>query len=109
MSTKKTRRKFSTSQKAALLRQHLKEKVAISDLCDENAVQPSVVYGWQSHLFDNLEAALEAKPGTKKVDSEAAALKRRIADLEAKLAKKDNVIAEISAEYVALKKEIGER
>jgi hypothetical protein len=32
----------------------------------------------------------------------------RIAQLEAKLAKKDAVIAEISEEYVQLKKELGE-
>jgi uncharacterized coiled-coil protein SlyX len=34
--------------------------------------------------------------------------RRRWRQLEAKLAKKDSVIAEISAEYVQLKKELGE-
>ena len=35
-------------------------------------------------------------------------LKRKIETLEAKLAKKDGIIAEISEEYVTLKKELGE-
>ena len=35
-------------------------------------------------------------------------LARRIEQLEAKLAKKDAIIAEISEEYVTLKKELGE-
>jgi uncharacterized coiled-coil protein SlyX len=37
-----------------------------------------------------------------------AELQRRIEALEAKLARKDTVIAEISEEYVTLKKELGE-
>ena len=37
-----------------------------------------------------------------------AKLERENEALKAKLAKKDNVIAEISEEYVALKKELGE-
>lgn len=70
-------------------------------------IQPSVFYGWHRQLMDNLPAAVEFLGGRKKQSREAE-LERRIAALEAKLAKKDNVIAEISEEYVALKKEIGE-
>ena len=103
-----SRRKFSAEQKAAILRRHLVDKVPASDLCDEYKLQPSVFYGWKQQLMENLPAAVEFLGGRRKTNSREAQLERRVAALEAKLAKKDNVIAEISEEYVALKKEIGE-
>lgn len=104
---RRTRRSYSAEQKAAILRRHLVDKVPVSDLCDEYKLQPSVFYGWQRQLMNNLGAALEHLGGKKKPSREAA-LESRVAALEAKLAKKDHVIAEISEEYVALKKELGE-
>ena len=90
-----------------------KAKVSVSDLCDEYKIAPSVFYGWQQHLIENLGVALEA--GGKKSDTRTAALERENEALTAQLAKrdgviakKDGVIAEISAEYVTLKKELGE-
>ena len=100
------RRSFSTEQKVAILRRHLVDKVPVSDLCDENKLQPSVLYQWLSSVFDNLPAALEA-PGSKAPQREKQ-LEAKVEQLEAKLAKKDSVIAEISQEYVQLKKELGE-
>ena len=104
------RRKFTTEQKVAILRRHLVDKVPISQLCEEYKLPPIVLYQWQAAVFENLGAALEA-PG----QGEAAARQRekreaaaKIEHLESRLAKKDAVIAEISAEYVQLKKELGE-
>ena len=105
---KRPRRHFSAEQKAAILRRHLVDKVQVSDLCDEYKLQPSVFYGWQRQLMENLPAAVEFLGGRRKTNSREAELKRRVAALEAKLVKKDNVIAEISEEYVALKKDLGE-
>ncbi len=103
----RTRRSYSAEQKATILRRHLVDKVPVSDLCDEYKMQPSVFYGWQRQLMDNLGAAVEHLGGKKKRSRESE-LERRIAALEARLVKKDHVIAEISEEYVALKKELGE-
>lgn len=100
------RRSFSTEQKVAILRRHLVEKVPVSDLCDEHKLQPSVLYQWLSNVFDNLPAALEAR--VSKPPQREKQLEAKVEHLEAKLAKKDSVIAEISQEYVQLKKELGE-
>ena len=110
MAKKKTakRRTFSTEQKAAILRQHLVDKVPISDLCDKYKIQPSVFYSWQNHVFGQLEAALDAGTQRRGRDSREAKLERENETLKAKLAKKDGVIAEISEEFVKLKKEAGE-
>ena len=110
---KQKRRRHPVDQKVAVLRRHLVDKMPVSDICDEYKIQPSLFYDWQRQLVDNLGVALEA--GGKKSDSRTAALERENAALKAQLAKKDGVIAkkdgviaEISAEYVAIKKELGE-
>jgi transposase len=103
---KRTRRNHSSEQKAALLKRHHVEKVPVSDLCNEQKLQPSLFYTWQRQLFENAAVAFEGpKTGVSAREQELSA---RIAQLEAKLAKKDAVIAEISEEYVKRKKELGE-
>ena len=98
------RRQFTTAQKVAILRRHFVDKVAISDLCAEYELQPSVFYYWQNQVFENLGGALQPAVTTSSRDKE---LERENEALKAKLTKKDNVIAEISEEYVALKKTFG--
>lgn len=107
MSAKRSRRKFSAEQKAAILRRHFADKVPVSDLCDEYKIQPSVFYSWQRQMMLNMEAALEQN-GSNRADRRTTQLERENEALKAKLAKKDNIIAEISEEYVTLKKELGE-
>jgi transposase-like protein len=105
----KRRRKYTTEQKVAILRRHLVDKVPVSDLCEEYKLQPSVFYQWQKAALENLGAALESS------GEEAASRQRekrelaaKVEFLESRLAKKDSVIAEISAEFVTLKKSLGE-
>jgi transposase-like protein len=99
--SKRTRRRHTPEQKAALIRQHLVEKKPVSEICDAAAIQPSVFYEWERDL-------LEAAPSlfaSRRTPSREAELEQRIAVLEAKLARKDSIIAEVSEEYVKLKKE----
>lgn len=105
--TKRARRQFTTEQKAAVLRRNMIEKVPVSDLCNELNIQPSLFYTWQRQAFENLPAALSgpASAGPSRREKELAA---QVARLEDRLTKKDGVIAEISAEYVNLKKELGD-
>jgi len=108
MGKKKTRRKFTAEQKANIIRRHLKDKVPVSDLCDEYKIQPSVFYTWHRQMLENLASALENGGRRRPHDALEARLSRENEALKAKIAKKDNVIAEISEEYVELKKELGE-
>jgi transposase len=103
--SKRSRRNHTIEQKTAMLKRHLVEKVPVSQICEEQKLQPSVFYTWQRQLFEQAPAAFD---GSKRAPSREKELEARIAQLEAKLAKKDAVIAEISEEYVALKKELGE-
>jgi len=102
---RRKRRTFTAEQKAEILRRHIKDKEQVSDLCEEYDIQPSVFYDWQNQLLERMESVLN----TGRVrDSRERQLERKVEALEQRLAKKDNVIAEISEEYVQLKKELGE-
>ena len=106
-SSKRSRRHYTTEQKVAILKRHMVDKVPVSDLCNELGLQPSVFYQWQRQALENLAGALTS-PTTDGPSKREKTQASEIAQLKAKLAKKDNVIAEISAEYVQIKKELGE-
>jgi transposase-like protein len=96
------RRNFSAQQKAAIVREHLIDRVAVSDLCDKHGIQPTVFYRWQKTMFENLALLFERQG-----DSKAAALQRHNEALQAKLARKDEVIAEIMIDLIEVKKKSG--
>jgi len=75
----------------------------ISDLCEEFGLQPTIFYRWQKELFENGAAAFQQKGRPNQ-----AAEQERIAYLEKKIQTKDEVLAELMAEHVALKKSVGE-
>src|SRR5262245_43550457 len=81
----------------------LLEKEPISKLCDEEGLQPTVFYRWQKEFFENGAAAFEQK-----ARPQHSAEQEPIAYLEKKIQTKDEVLAELMAEHVALKKTLGE-
>lgn len=99
----KTRKAYTAEEKVTILRRHLIDQVPISDLCDEYGFHPTQFYRWQRQFFENGTAAFA---GTS--PSATTALERQIAALEAKLARKHEVLSEVMEEYVRLKKELGE-
>ena len=101
----KQRKHYSGAEKMAILREHLIERVPISEVCQKHGLQPTVFYTWQKRLFEGGAAVFEnGQPGRRKAD--ASALK--IEALQAKLVRKDEVLAELMEEHVALKKSLGE-
>lgn len=59
--SKRTRRNYTSEQKASVLKKHLVENVPISDICDEQKLQPSLYYYWQRQLFESAERAEEQR------------------------------------------------
>ena len=101
--SKKTRKRFTAQEKVAILRLHLLEHVAISDLCDQHGVYPTMFYRWQKEFFENGAAALEPR-SRRPTDAKD----QRIALLEQKLQRKHEVLSELMEEHIKLKKEFGE-
>ena len=100
---KKTRKHYTAEEKVAVLRRHLLEQEPISKLCDEFGLQPTVFYRWQKEFFENGAAAFQAKARTSHP-----AEQERIEYLEKKIQRKDEVLAELMGEHIALKKSLGE-
>ena len=93
----------SGEQKVAILKQVLLEKQAVSKVCEEHGLSPTLFYEWQRQFFENGAAAFG-----KDRDDEVRTLEKKVEHLEARIARKDTVIAEVTAEYVQLKKALGE-
>ena len=92
-----------------MLRRHLVEKVPVSQLCEEAKLQPTVFYRWLKQFFENGAAALERSNGRTAPARPDLKAQRRIAHLEARVQTKNEVLAELMEEHVALKKSHGER
>jgi transposase len=99
----KPRKHYTPAEKVAILRRHLVEHVPVSDVCDQYKIQPSMFYNWQKQFFENGAAAFEQiRPASEKHQE------RKIAALEDKLQRKNEVVAELLEEHVKLKKVLGE-
>lgn len=100
------RKHYSAPDKVAILRLHLLEKKPLSDVCDQFGIHPTMFYRWQKEFFDNGAAAFENHGKRRKTLEDGK--DQKIAALEQKLQKKNEVVAELMQEYVQLKKELGE-
>ena len=101
------RKHLTAEEKVSILRQHFLEKAPVSTLCEQHGLNPTVFYRWQKEFFENGAAAFERQPSRREKRLERQ-LEDRCAYLEAKLAKKDSVMAELLEEHTALKKSLGE-
>src|SRR5271163_3112710 len=101
----KPRRHFADHEKVAILRRHLIDKVPISDLCDELDLYPNQFYDWLKKFFENGHRAFGKDRKSKATED---AKSHKTEQLEAKLQRKDAVLAELREEHVTLKKSLGE-
>ena len=105
---KRSRRHFSAEEKAGAVKRHVMGGESVSSICEALGIAPNLFYRWQQELFEHGAAAFEVKRRGRPAESPARRLESKIESLEAKLAHKDNVIAEITEDYVRLKKSLGE-
>jgi transposase len=101
----KQRRHFSGTEKVAILKRHLVDKVPVSDLCDEYDIYPNQLYGWLKDFFENGHAAFDNGRKSKALED---AKDKKIEQLEAKLVRKNEVMAELMEAHTELKKSLGE-
>jgi transposase-like protein len=102
-SMSRPRRHFSAPQKAEIVRRHLAGKEPVSNLADEFQLQPTQIHAWVKQVLDRAEQAFAS---TSRAPDDGK--DRKIAALQEKLAKKNEVVAELMEEHVQLKKELGE-
>ena len=96
MSDKQTRRHFTPQEKVAIVKRHLLEGIAISTVCDEFQINPTL---------ENAHLAFDNGRKSRAVDD---AKEQKIQQLEAKLVRKNEVMAELMEAHTELKKSLGE-
>ena|SRR5579864_365495 len=90
-----------------ILKRYLVDRIEISKICEEENIQPSQFYRWQGMLLSDGAAIFQRKGGNGG-QRELREAQNKIASLEAKLQKKNEVLSELMEEHVRLKKELGE-
>ena len=99
------RRHLNPQQKIAALKRHLLEGAPVSTICDELGIAPTLFYRWQKELFENGHSLFENGRSAKALE-EANVVK--IQKLEAKLVRKNEVMAELMEALTEEKKRNGE-
>lgn len=102
---RRARRHFSPADKVVILKSHLLDKKPVSDLCDTHEIYPTQFYDWLKQFFEHGHAAFESDRSAK---ADEQVKDRKIEALEAKLVRKDSVMAELLEAHTLLKKELGE-
>ena len=100
------RRHLTPQEKIAALKRHLLENVPVSEICDQLGIAPTLFYRWQKELFENGHTLFENGRKAKAVED---ANVEKIHKLEAKLTRKNEVMAELMEALTEEKKRNGER
>ena len=99
------RRHLNPQEKIAALKRHLLEGAPVSTICDELGIAPTLFYRWQKELFENGHTLFENGRSAKAIED---ANVQKIQKLEAKLLKKNEVMAELMEALTEEKKRNGE-
>jgi transposase len=107
------RKRLSGPEKVAIVKRYLIDRVAIPDLSDGYELQPSQIYRWQAALFEHgadvfdLKKSRRAKAAESAKAAQIARLEAVVAQKEAKIAEKNEVISELMEDNVLEKKPVG--
>jgi len=97
MSSKKERRKWTPELKLRIVLEALGSESRIAQICRREGLSPNQVYDWRRKLLGSAETVFARKTGREGEDP-------RVEKLAADNQRMKNVIAEITAENLDLKK-----
>lgn len=95
MSANRKRRRWGAADKLRIVLAGMQGDVEVSDLCRREGINPVQFYAWKKHLLGSAARVFEDKRGRPDVQEQRH---------EAELRRLKNVIAEITAENLDLKK-----
>ena len=94
------RKRYTAEEKIKILREIQEDGKSISQVADKYGIHPNNIFNWRKQ---HLEMGIQGFKTTRK-DITNKAKDRKIATLEEKIKHKDEVIAELAEELLALKK-----
>jgi transposase len=95
MSTNGNRRRWTAQEKLRIVLAGMQAGVEVAELCRREGINPTMYYGWKKQLLSSAVKIFDAKSGRPPAQEE-----RR----EAEARRLKDVIAEITAENLELKK-----
>ena len=102
MTTK--RRKYPPEKKVEILREHLKNKMPVSEVCEKYGIQPNMFYKWEKQLFEGGVDTFSLDNSKNGSGKETIQLKK----MKDTVQKKDEVISWLTEENIKLKKTFGD-
>lgn len=100
----KKKKLYSSEEKAMIIREHLENKVPVSELSEKYEIHPNLLYKWQMQLFEQAPQSLSRK--TAKEQRASTKELKRISELEALLQRREKLITELVQENIDLKKNL---
>lgn len=100
MSSKKRRRRWSPTQKLRIVLEALQSDGKLAAICRREGLSPTLVYQWRKQLLGSAEAVFGPKGKTGQ--------EHKVERLESENQRMKNVIAEITAENLDLKKTLSD-
>jgi len=94
------RKRYTAEEKVKILRDVLEDGKSISLVAEQYGIHPNNILTWRKQLFEGGVQTFQIK----RTDISGKAEERKITSLEDKITQKDEVIAELAEELLALKK-----
>ena len=98
----KSKRHWTATDKAKLVRRHIRDGVAVATLADENDTSPSMIHSWIRTVLDGADQVLSDKR-----EREGQRTERQLAAKDDRIRHLEEVTAELSMEVLQLKKRVG--
>ena len=95
MSQNGHRRKWTAAEKLRIVLAGMQPNVEVSELCRRDGINPTQYYGWKKQLLSSAAKVFDAAESKRSVSEEKK---------EAELRRMKDVVAEITAENLELKK-----
>jgi transposase-like protein len=95
------KKQYTPKEKMRVLREHIENNRAISDLSEKHSVPVMTLYNWRKNLLEQGESTFVRESKKNAVEE---ALRRQIEELKAKLADREGLISELAESLVEVKK-----
>jgi len=94
------RKRYTAEDKIKILREVLEDGKSVSQVSEKYELSPNNIFKWRKQLFEDGINTFQIK----RTDISNKAEERKVLALEEKIKQKDEVIAELAEELLALKK-----
>jgi transposase-like protein len=94
------RKRYTAEEKVKILREVLEDGKQISQVAEQYGLSPNNIFKWRKQLFEEGLQTFQVK----RPDITGKADERKITALEDRIKQKDEIIAELAEELLALKK-----